>query len=108
MPARTLIVARLNPADKSAVADVFAASDATDLPHMIGVQRRSLFTFHGLYFHLVEAEQDINPRLYQARTHELFHDVNTKLARYMTPFDPSWKEPKDSMAEQFYQWEAAV
>lgn len=104
-PSRTLIVARLDAADRQAVADIFAESDSTDLPKMIGVQRRSLLWFHGLYFHLVEAERPIEENLYQVRQHPLFQDVNTKLARYMTPYDPSWREPKDSMAEQFYRWE---
>jgi hypothetical protein len=103
---RTLIVARLDPADRAAVADIFAESDATELPHLIGVHRRSLFWFHGLYFHLVEAEKRIDSSLYQARSHPLYQDINQKLAKHMTPFDPGWKEPKDSMAEQFYSWEA--
>jgi cyclase len=104
---RTLIVARLDPKDRAAVADIFAESDATELPHMIGVHRRSLFSFHGLYFHLVEARDSINPSLYQARSHPLYQRINTQLAQYMTPYDPAWAEPKDSMAEQFYRWEAA-
>ena len=107
METRTLIVARLNPADREAVAEIFAESDATDLPHLIGVHRRSLFSFHGLYFHLVEAEQNIQPDLYKARSHPLYQRINTQLAQYMTPYDPAWAEPKDSMAEQFYRWEAA-
>jgi cyclase len=103
---RTLIVARLDAKDRAAVADIFAESDATDLPHLIGVNRRSLFWFHGLYFHLVEAGQPITKNLYQARSHPLYQDINQKLAQHMTPYDPGWREPKDSMAEQFYSWEA--
>ncbi|GII95076.1 TcmI family type II polyketide cyclase [Sinosporangium siamense] len=102
---RTLIVARLNPEDAPAVADIFAESDKTELPKMIGVTRRTLFLFHGLYFHLVEAEEEITPRLYSARDHELYDDINRKLARYMTPYDPQWREPKDSMATPFYTWQ---
>lgn len=104
MQVRTLIVARMKPADADAVAGIFAESDATELPEMIGVSRRTLFRFHDLYFHLVEGDTDITPDLYKARSHPLFQDVNTKLARYMRPYDPSWKEPKDSMATQFYMW----
>jgi len=106
MTSRTLIVARLKPEDQKAVADLFAESDATELPHLIGAKRRTLFTFHGLYFHLVEADEDITPDLYKARQHPLFQDINVKLQSYMTPYDPSWREPKDSMAQAFYSWEA--
>ncbi|GDY31048.1 TcmI family type II polyketide cyclase [Gandjariella thermophila] len=103
---RTLIVARLRTTDPQRIADVFAASDATDLPHMVGVSRRTLFSFHDLYFHLVEADQDIAPNLYRARSHPLYQDINTKLARFVAPYDPGWKEPKDAMASPFYVWTA--
>jgi len=104
---RTLIVARLDAENRAAVAQIFADSDATDLPAMIGVSRRTLFGFHGLYFHLVEAEQDITPRLYQARSHPLYEEVNSRLARYMRPYDPNWAEPRHAMAQPFYRWPEA-
>ncbi|GHF69247.1 polyketide synthase [Streptomyces mashuensis] len=103
---RTLIVARLRTDDPSRIADVFGASDATDLPHMVGVDRRTLFTFHDLYFHLVEADQDIGPSLYRARSHPLYADINRRLAELVAPYDPNWKEPKDAMASPFYVWSA--
>ena len=101
---RTLIVARLKPEDREPVAKIFAESDSSELPGMVGVARRTLFTFHGLYFHLVEADEDISARLYAIREHPLFVDVNTKLAQYMRPYSPDWREPRDSMAEIFYSW----
>jgi cyclase len=102
---RTLIVARMNPQDAPDIAKVFAESDATDLPHMIGVGRRTLFTFHELYFHLVEADADISPNLYRSRNHPLYNDINTKLGKYISPYDPNWQEPKDAMATPFYTWQ---
>jgi len=104
---RTLIVARMDPADADAVASAFAESDATDLPHMIGVSRRTLFRFHSLYFHLVEADEDISPKLYEARGHPLYRDLNAKLGELISPYDPNWREPKDAMAEPFYAWTPA-
>ncbi|MCF3174873.1 TcmI family type II polyketide cyclase [Streptomyces sioyaensis] len=103
---RTLIVARLKTDDPARIADVFGASDATELPHMVGVSRRTLFTFHDLYFHLVEADEDIGPNLYRARSHPLYSDINTRLAALVSPYDPGWKEPKDAMASPFYVWTA--
>ena len=104
---RTLIVARMDPQDASDIAHVFAESDATDLPHMIGVSRRTLYTFHRLYFHLVEADKDVSPNLYRARTHPLYNDINTKLGQFISPYDPNWQEPKDAMATPFYSWSPA-
>jgi cyclase len=101
---RTLIVARLQPEDREQVAKIFNESDSSELPAMVGVTRRTLFSFHGLYFHLVEADEDIRARLYGVREHPLFVDVNSKLAQYMRPYSPDWREPKDSMAEVFYSW----
>jgi hypothetical protein len=93
-------------ADSDAVAGIFAESDATGLPRAVGVTRRTLFRFNGLYFHLVESEEDITPRLYRERSGPLYQDVSTKLEKYMTPYDPNWQEPKDAMADPFYTWSA--
>lgn len=103
---RTLIVARMEPDEAAAVAQIFADSDASDLPRMIGVSRRTLFRFHDLYFHLVEADEDITPDLYKARSHPLYGDINKRLSHHIRPYDPNWKEPKDAMAVPFYVWEA--
>ncbi|MEU9889834.1 TcmI family type II polyketide cyclase [Sphaerisporangium sp. NPDC051017] len=103
---RTLIVARMEPSETEAVAKIFADSDASDLPHIIGVSRRTLFRFHDLYFHLVEADQDITPNLYKARSHPLYGEINQRLGEHIRPYDPNWREPKDAMAEPFYTWEA--
>lgn len=103
---RTLIVAKLATADPSEIADAFAKSDDTELPHRIGVSRRTLFSFHDLYFHLVEADQDISPSLYRARSHPLYQELNSRLAELVSPYDPDWKEPKDAMANPFYVWTA--
>lgn len=106
MAHRTLIVARMQAGNADAVAAAFAESDASELPRMIGVSRRTLFRFHDLYFHLVEADGDISPALYRARSHPLYTVLNTKLGALVSPYDPNWKEPKDAMASSFYEWEA--
>jgi len=103
---RTLIVARMKASEAPAVAQIFADSDASDLPRMIGVSRRTLFRFHDLYFHLVEADQDIAPNLYKARGHSLYQSINDRLSHHVRPYDPNWREPRDAMAVPFYVWEA--
>ena len=60
------------PGETEAVARIFADSDASELPRMIGVSRRMLFRFHDLYFHLVEADKDISPNLDKARSDPLY------------------------------------
>ncbi|SBW18547.1 polyketide synthesis cyclase [Candidatus Protofrankia californiensis] len=105
MTHRTLIVARINADDEAAVTDIFQESDDGQLPHLLGVVRRDLFSFHGLYFHLIEAAEDVTPVLPSVRDHPLFVDVNTKLAKYITAYDPdTWRSPRDAMARNFYSW----
>jgi cyclase len=106
---RTLIVARLKPggADSAveAVAEAFAESDRTELPDLLGVAGRSLFSFHDLYFHLIESEVDLRPGLAKVREHPLFADINTKLSAHISAYDPGWRGPQDAMAREFYRWQ---
>ena len=102
---QTLIVARMRPEDTSAVAAVFAESDAGELPHIVGVKRRTLFQFHDLYFHLVQSDEDARSRVRRVADHELFRDVSAKLSVYISPYDPGWQKPDDAMATPFYTWE---
>ncbi len=102
---RTLIVARMDPGDSQAVADIFAESDATTLPDLVGVARRTLFTFHDLYFHLAESDGDLARQVSKVREHPLFRDISRRLDAYVRPYDPSWRAPKDAMATPFYSWQ---
>jgi cyclase len=101
---RTLIVARLRPGHAADVAEAFAESDSTELPRLLGVTRRSLFSFHDLYFHLIESRDDLRAGLATARHHRMFTDLSTRLDEYISPYDPGWREPADAMAREFYQW----
>jgi cyclase len=104
MTHRSLIVARLDPRHRDRVAELFAESDAGDLPHLVGVTRRTLYGFHDLYFHLVEAENDVPAKVDEVRRHELFERVNSGLAEFVQPYHPSWRGPRDAMAAPFYEW----
>lgn len=105
---RTLIVARMDPQDADQVAQLFAESDNTDLPHLVGVTRRTLFRYQGLYFHLVETEQPIGGNLAKVRENPLFVDLSKKLDDFVKPYDPeTWRSPADAMATGFYSWQAA-
>jgi len=106
---KTLIVAKMDRKDAPTVADIFAESDAGALPKLVGVRERTLFRFHDLYFHLIESEQELAPNIANVRTHPLFTEVNTRLAQYITAYDPDkWRGPDDAMAQQFYHWPAAA
>lgn len=106
MSDRTLIVAKVARENLDYVAETFAESDATELPHLLNVTRRTLFGFHGLYLHLIETEDPVELRLRAIRDHPLFQDINTKLAKVVRPYLDSWREPGDAMAQPFYVWTA--
>jgi cyclase len=102
-----VIVARIRPGTSDKVAEVFAESDAGELPRLAGVRHRSLFVLQDLYVHLVETEGDVDGAVEQIRDHELFREISARLEPYIEPYDPAtWRSPKDAMAVEFYRWDA--
>jgi len=88
------------------IAEVFAESDRGELPHLVGVARRSLFQFDDVYMHLVEAERDPGPAIAKVAGHPAFRDISQRLSAYVSAYDPAtWRSPKDAMAHCFYRWE---
>ena len=104
MTTTTLIVARADAESLPEIAGIFADSDAGPLPRRLGVQRRSLFFFHGLYFHAIEAGDQLPENLVAARSSDEFMDINAKLSAHVRPYLSNWREPRDAMAQQFYEW----
>ena len=103
---KTLIVARMVPGSEQDIASVFAASDATELPLRIGVRSRTLFRFHDLYMHLIEAEQPLNATVDGQREDPLFREVSKNLSPFVSAYDPdTWRAPSDAMAKAFYRWQ---
>lgn len=102
---KTLIVARMRPGSEQDIAAVFAASDSTELPRRIGVQSRTLFRFHDLYMHLIEAEQSLSATVDATREDPLFREVSKNLSPFVSAYDPdTWRMPSDAMATAFYHW----
>jgi cyclase len=103
---RTLIVARADRRSLAEIGKIFAESDATDLPHRLGVRGRSLFHFHDLYFHLIETGAPLLGPLERSRNDAEFRRVNEQLAAFVTPYSEGWRGPADAMANEFYRWNA--
>jgi hypothetical protein len=101
----TLIVARFRPGSEGEIARLFAESDATDLPDIIGVQRRKLFTFHDLYIHMVEAEKPVGPAVEREHGTALFQQISKALDAHIIPFEGKWGSVHQASARQFYHWE---
>jgi hypothetical protein len=107
---RVLFIDRMNPQDADEVARIWKAHDATGLPEEIGVARRQLYRFHGLYVHLVEARDDVDDdltdRIFAARGAREFVETRDALARFLTPYSPEFQNLKATRAEEFYRWQA--
>jgi hypothetical protein len=101
---RALMVRRWNPADRDAIAEIFRQHDRTELPAQIGATRRTLFGFHDLYFHLIEAEDDFRARLFAAVKDDRFRVVDDQLATLLTPYDPDAPTMAQAQAQPFYDW----
>ncbi|NYH41248.1 hypothetical protein HNR22_000975 [Micromonospora jinlongensis] len=103
---RLLIVSRIIPGAEGRVAQIFAESDATELPGLTGVTHRSLYCLHDLCVHLMETS-DVDPdALAAARNHPLFQQVNERLSAHTSPYLPTWRSPRDAIAACFYRWDA--
>ncbi|MET8246016.1 TcmI family type II polyketide cyclase [Streptomyces sp. NPDC005202] len=103
---QALIVARMAPGSAPDIAKIFEDSDRGELPHLVGVTRRSLFQFGDVYMHLVEADRDPGPAIAKVAGHPEFQDISQRLSAYVSAYDPeTWRSPKDAMAHRFYVWE---
>lgn len=104
---RGVIVARIKPGAAEKVAEIFAQSDATDLPGLAGVEHRSLFILDDVYVHYVETGEDFEAAVDQIRAHPLFKEISAQLDEYISPYNPeTWRSPKDATAREFYSWDA--
>ncbi|MEV3924146.1 TcmI family type II polyketide cyclase [Actinomadura coerulea] len=101
---RAVMIRRIAPGDRDAVAAVFREHDRTDLPRRIGVTRRTLLTFHDLYIHLVEGDASFEKALYAAGDDPGFRDINARLATLLVPYDRNRPAMRQAQAEEFYHW----
>ena len=103
---RSLIVAKVVPTAEDQVAEIFAESDATELPQLAGVRHRSLYRLGDLYVHLLETELPGEGAVENARRHPEFDRVSARLRPFITPYLPDWRSPRDAMARCFYRFDA--
>lgn len=101
---QTMIVAKMQSDHSSLVADIFARYDATSMPHEIGVSRRSLYQFHGLYVHLIDFDRPETDAMRTAQSLPAFRAVSDDLRPFIEAYDPNWRSPRDAMANRFYHW----
>jgi cyclase len=104
---RTVIVAKIQPDSEKSVAQIFAESDATELPRELGVRSRALYSLGDLYLHVVDFHADAGAAMRKGPTLPGFKRISDDLRAYISPYDPAtWRSPQDAMAREFYRWGA--
>ncbi|MFB9237810.1 TcmI family type II polyketide cyclase [Plantactinospora siamensis] len=103
-----LIVARIAPGAAERVAEIFAESDRTELPRVVGVRHRSLYQLGDLYLHLLVTDEPATDAVGRGTEHPEFARVSQRLRPYISPYLPTWQSPRDAMARCFYHWDAPM
>jgi cyclase len=89
------------------VAEIFKNSDATALPHELGVEHRSLYSLGEIYLHAIDFRVDPAQALHRARGLPAFDKISADLRRFIRPYDEAeWRSPQDAVAREFYRWSA--
>jgi cyclase len=106
---RTIIVARIRPDAEPDVAEIFGKSDATSLPHELGVRQRTLYSLRDIYLHVIEFEHDPGQALRRGPELPGFRQISADLRPFIQPYDEAnWRSPQDAMAREFYRWSATT
>lgn len=105
MAFRNVIVCSMVPGSEGTVADVFGHYDKVTRPQDLGVIGRRLLSFEGLYIHVIE--RNVDPKISgQSRGLPAFQQIAEAIGPYVTPYPKNWKNPSDSVAQEFYSWAA--
>ncbi|MFL6122709.1 TcmI family type II polyketide cyclase [Actinophytocola sp.] len=102
---RSLIVARILPDAHDRVAEIWAESDATELPRIAGVQHRSLWTLGDVYIQLLETDEPGQETINRIKGHPEFVRISERLSEYISPYLSTWRSPKDAQARPFYTYD---
>lgn len=103
---RALMIRRMEPGNAAEVARHFREHDLTDLPRDLGATRRTLFSYHDLYLHLIEATDGFPERLFAAQQRAEFQTIDNPLSRLLVPYRPDEPTMRQAQAQPFYEWTA--
>ena len=87
------------------VADIWAESDATELPRIAGVEHRSLWQLGDVYLQLLETTDEGQETIDRIKGHPEFARISARLGEFISPYLPTWRSPKDAQARCFYTYD---
>jgi cyclase len=93
------------PGSQEKVRDIWAESDATELPRIAGVEHRSLWTLGDVYIQLLETSEPGQETIDRIKGHPEFTRISDRLSEFISPYLSTWRSPKDAQAQCFYTYE---
>ncbi len=101
---RGIIIGKHPPGSEDKITEAFTRSDATELPHLIGVKSRHVWVQGEVYVHFVEGQTSLPTVLREYAQHPLFQEVKAELDQYVSLIYPDL--PPN--AKQIYEWRSGV
>lgn len=101
---RGVIIGRHTPGSEDKIAEAFARSDATELPHLVGVTSRHVWVQGEVYVHFIEGQMSLPTVLREYAQHPLFQEVKAELDQYVSLIYPDL--PPNG--KQIYEWRNGV
>lgn len=93
------------PDSQEKVRDIWAESDATELPRIAGVEHRSLWLLGDVYIQLLETSGEGQETIDRIKGHPEFVRISERLSDFISPYLPTWRSPKDAQARCFYTYD---
>jgi aromatase len=97
---RGVIIGKHTPGSEEKIVDAFTRSDATELPHLIGVRSRHVWVQGDIYVHFVEGKATLPAILKEYAQQPLFQEVKAELDQYVSLIYPDL--PPNGT--QIYEW----
>ncbi len=86
---RGVIIARYEPGSEDEIVKAWERSDATELPHLIGIKSRHVWIQGGIYVHFIEGRTSLPAVLQDYAQHPLFVEAKAELDQYVSLIDPA-------------------
>ncbi len=93
------------PDSQEKVAQIWAESDATELPGIAGVEHRSLWTLGDVYIQLLDTAEPGQETINRIKGHPEFVGISDRLSPFISPYLSTWRSPKDAQAQCFYTYD---
>lgn len=85
---RGVIIAKHKPGSEEDIVKAWERSDATDLPHLIGIKSRHVWVQGDIYVHFIEGRTTLPTVLKEYAQNPLYQDAKAELDQYVSLIDP--------------------